>query len=328
MIGNDPETDRKKFYFDDIRLKHRALPELDLKGINPSIVFMGKKLSFPLLISSMTGGDSGVVRRINRNLALGAEACGIAMGVGSQRVMFSHPRAKSSFEIRKWAPTTLLFANLGSVQLNYGFGLKECNAAVAAVGADALYLHLNPLQEAIQPRGNTDFSGLAGKIGRIAEQLRQPVVIKEVGAGLSEKDVGLLVHRGIKYIDVAGAGGTSWSRIEHHSLMRDEKTNLGLTFQDWGIPTPTALVALKPYRKKITLIASGGIRSGIDMAKAVILGASLCGVAAPFLKPALESPKRVIEVIEALKREFITAMFLLGMSNVKSLRGNDSLILE
>ena len=133
IIGTDPETDRQKFYFDEIRLKHRALPELDLDAIDPSIRFMGKPLSFPLLISSMTGGDSGLVRKINRNLALGAEACRIAMGVGSQRVMFSHPRSRSSFEIRKWAPTTLLFANLGAVQLNYGFGLKECRAAVAAV---------------------------------------------------------------------------------------------------------------------------------------------------------------------------------------------------
>ena len=327
-IENDPNTDRRKFYFDDIRLKHRALPELNLDKVNPSIEFMGKKLSFPLLISSMTGGDHDLVRSINRNLAVAAEKTGVAMGVGSQRVMFSHPAAKRSFEIRKFAPTTLLFANLGAVQLNYGFTLDMCEEAVAAVGADALILHLNPLQEAVQPNGNTNFAKLSARIIHIALHLNKPVVLKEVGAGISEEDVRLVADEGIRYIDVAGAGGTSWSRIEQYSLMKEEQKDMGLFFQDWGIPTPQALMALKDYRDRITLIASGGIRSGIDMVKAMILGASLCGIASPFLKPAIESADKVVEVISALKRDFTTAMFLLGMKNTQDLLGNEGLLLN
>ncbi len=327
-IESDPETDRRKFYFDDIRLTHRALPELNLAEIDPSIEFMGKKLSFPLLISSMTGGDHDLARTINRNLATAAEKTGVAMGVGSQRVMFSQPAARSSFEIRRYAPATLLLANLGAVQLNYGFTPDMCEEAVAAVGADALVLHLNPLQEAVQPSGNTNFAKLSTQIIRIAERLNKPVVIKEVGAGLSEADVRLLADGGIRYIDVAGAGGTSWSRIEHYSLVEEEREDLGLTFQDWGIPTPRALTALKQHRERLTLIASGGIRSGLDMAKAMILGASLCGIAAPFLKPAIESPDQVVKMIHTLKREFVTALFLLGQGNVKGLIGNEELLLK
>ena len=327
-IESDPETDRRKFYFDDIRLKHRALPEINLGEVDPSIEFMGKKLSFPLLISSMTGGDHDLVRAINQNLAIAAEKTGVAMGVGSQRVMFSQPEARSSFAVRKFAPTTLLFANLGAVQLNYGFTLDMCEEAVAAVGADALILHLNPLQEAVQPGGNTNFEKLSTRIINIAERLNKPVVLKEVGTGISEEDVELIVDEGIQYVDVSGSGGTSWSRIEHYSLIEEEREDLGLTFQDWGIPTPQALMALKKYRDRITLIASGGIRSGLDMAKAMILGASLCGVAAPFLKPAIESPDKVVKVINTLKREFVTAMFLLGVGSVKSLIGNEELLLK
>ncbi|MFH0880881.1 MAG: type 2 isopentenyl-diphosphate Delta-isomerase, partial [Lentisphaerota bacterium] len=279
ILEADRDTDRKKYYFDSIRLVHRALPEVNLKDIDPSVTFMGKTLSFPLLISSMTGGDHAVIKKINHNLAVAAEATQVAMGVGSQRVMFSNPEARASFEIRQQAPTTLLFANLGAVQLNYGFDAAMCRSAIEAVGADALYLHLNPLQEAVQPSGNTNFAGLAEKIKTVTAQMQKPVVLKEVGAGFGAEDVKLILGCGIRHIDVAGCGGTSWSRIEHYSLSESERSNLGMTFQDWGIPTPRALLDLQPYRDQLTLIASGGIRSGIDMVKAMALGASLCGLA-------------------------------------------------
>lgn len=262
---------------------------------------------------------------INRNLATAAQACGVAMGVGSQRVMFTHPEARPSFDLRPFAPTALLFANLGAVQLNYGFTIDHCRRAVKAVGADALYLHLNPLQEAVQPEGNVDFSGLAAKIGAVARDLEVPVIVKEVGAGISPADANLLAAQGIRYIDVAGSGGTSWSRIEHFRR-QEEADDLGLLFQDWGNPTPLALYALRPLTDRVTLVASGGIRSGIDMVKAVILGASLCGLAKPFLKPAMESAEAVIRVIERLKKEFVVAMFLLGVSNTAQLKKNDSLL--
>jgi isopentenyl-diphosphate delta-isomerase len=328
IVTRDAEVDRRKFYFDDVRLRHRALPELDLAKIDTTVSFMGKRLAFPLLISCMTGGDHDVARTVNINLAKAAEATGVAMGVGSQRVMFTHPAAKQSFELRPFAPNALLVANLGAVQLNYGFSIKECRAAVDALHADALCLHLNPLQEAVQPEGNTNFSGLADKIGRVAEELGKPVIAKEIGAGISLEDAQLLAGRGVKFIDVAGAGGTSWSRIEHHRGGETHGGDIGLVFQDWGIPTPQALAALKPLRGRITLIASGGIRSGIDMAKAMVLGASLCGVASPLLRPAMESPERVIEAIAQLHREFRTALFLLGIDRAEKLIGNEGLIME
>ncbi|NKB24611.1 MAG: type 2 isopentenyl-diphosphate Delta-isomerase [Kiritimatiellae bacterium] len=327
IIEQDQRVDRRKSYFDTIHLKHRALPELDLAQVDPSTSFMGKKLSFPLLISSMTGGQNELIDTINKNLALAAEHCGIAMGVGSQRVMFTHPESRKSFELRKYAPTTLLFSNLGAIQLNYGFAVEHIREAIEVVGADGLFLHLNPLQEAIQPEGNTNFSGLAEKIGQLASSLDVPIVLKEVGAGISDEDVKVLVRKGIHCIDVAGTGGTSWSRIEHHR-QSDNQDALGLQFQDWGIPTPMALQMLAPYRDKITLIASGGIRSGVDMVKAMVLGASLCGLASPFLQPAMESHEKVINVIERLKQEFTTAMFLLGLQDVNQMRGCDRLVLS
>lgn len=326
IINTDEQVDRSKNYFDLIRLKHRALPELDLNLVDPSVEFMGKTLSFPLLISSMTGGSQDVVRTINKNLAAAAEATGIAMGVGSQRVMFTNAESRASFDIRPYAPTTLLFANLGAVQLNYGFGVEQCRQAVEAVGADALYFHLNPLQEAVQPEGDINFSGLVEKIGAVARALPQPIIVKEVGAGISQKDVRLLLAQGVRYIDVAGSGGTSWSRIEHFRRHEAQPDNLGLLFQDWGNPTPLALRELRSLSTEVTLTASGGIRSGIDMVKAVILGASLCGLAKPFLKPAMESADAVIQVIERLRREFTVAMFLVGAGKIDQLQYNDSLL--
>lgn len=322
VIEQDPATDRQGAYFDQLRLRHRALPEIDLADVDPSIEFLGKRLSFPLLISSMTGGDHALLLTINRNLALAAEATGVAMGVGSQRVMFTHPQARASFALRTLAPSVPLLANIGAVQLNKGFGLAECEEAVSVLGADALYLHLNPLQEAIQPEGDTQFAGLAGKIQTLAPQLSCPLILKEVGCGLSAADVELGLAAGVRYFDVAGSGGTSWSRIEHH---RCQQGDLGLAFQDWGLPTPLALQQLRPYQGKAVFLASGGIRSGIDMVKSVILGGSVCGMAAPFLRPAMESPEAVIRVIESIKREFVTAMFLLGITNVEQLHLRDEL---
>lgn len=328
IIRADADVDRRKFYFDDIRLRHRALPELDLEAVDTSISFMGKRLAFPLLISSMTGGDHAMVRRINRNLALAAERCHVAMGVGSQRVLFTHPRARRSFALREVAPSALLFANLGAVQLNKGFGLAECQEAIDTLGADGLYLHLNPLQEAVQPEGDTQFAELASKIGAIARAISKPVIIKEVGAGISPEDAHLLIPQGIRYIDVAGAGGTSWSRIEHHRQSGSRRDNMGILFQDWGWPTPRALWELRHLRSDITLIASGGLRSGVDMAKALVLGASLCGLAAPFLKPAQTSVDAVVATIQRLQREFRTALFLLGVRQAADLVGNTRLLLD
>jgi len=328
IIHNDPDVDRQGHGFDAIRLRHRALPELNFDELDLSVSFLGKPLSFPLLISSMTGGDHDRLRTINRRLAEAAEATGVAMGVGSQRVMFTHPAARDGFQLRSVAPTALLFANLGAVQLNYGFGLEQAREAVSVLEADGLYFHLNPLQEAIQPEGNRNFSGLVEKIGQIAQALPVPVLLKEVGAGFSRPDAELALRHGLHFFDVAGTGGTSWSRIENYRRQKTQPDDLGLTFQDWGLPTPLALKELAPLGDRATLIASGGIRSGVDMAKAILLGATLCGVAAPFLTAATESVEKVIETIERFQREFRTALFLLGVRTVEELRGNTRLLVE
>lgn len=330
IVAKDESMDRRKFYFDEIRLTHRALPEIRLKDVDPSVEFLGKKLSFPLMISSMTGGGGKLLTTINTNLAAAAEAEGVAMGVGSQRIFFTEPTAHSSFDLRHVAPTALLFSNLGAVQLNDSMNVDHARAVVQVLKADGLILHLNPLQEAVQPEGDTDFSNLWKKIAEIVHGLEtcaaeggKPVIVKEVGAGISVADAKLLIKAGVKIIDVAGAGGTSWSRIE---AARCDDPVLGELFQDWGIPTPDALRQLAPLN--VTLIASGGIRSGIDMAKAMILGASLCGVARPFLTPAMESADAVRKVIQRLKREFVTTMFLLGADRVEKIKGHEELILK
>ena len=325
IVSEDHTVDRQCCYFDRIHLTHRALPELNFSEVDPSVRFLNKDLSFPLLISSMTGGTDQELVKINRNLAKAAEAEGVALAVGSQRVFLSDDAARESFELRQCAPNTIIIGNLGAVQLNYNVGFADCEAAVQVLEADGLYLHLNPLQEAVQPGGDTDFSGLRNKIAMIIQTLKEPVIIKEVGAGISPEDVEHLLGVGIKYIDVAGTGGTSWSMVESR---RSEDPELGELFADWGIPTPVALKMMKPYRHEVQLIASGGVRNGIDMAKSIILGASLCGMARPFLDPARESAEAVRAAIRRIKREFTTAMFLLGAASVDDLKGSEELILD
>lgn len=326
ILRHDKDCDRRKYYFDAIRLSHRALPEIDFDDVDTRITFMGKPLSFPLLISCMTGGSGEELLQINRRLAAAAEATGVAMGTGSQRVMIEDDDARESFMLRREAPTTLLFGNLGAIQLNYGITPERCAQLISETGMDALCLHLNPLQEAVQPEGNTRFRGITDRIHDVVSTLEVPVIVKEVGAGISLEDALILLETGVRYIDVAGAGGTSWSRIEH----RRDDTGMGpgLCFEDWGIPTPEAIRLLAPLRDRLSIIASGGIRTGLDMAKAIILGASLCGIARPFLDAASESTEAVIAHILRLKREFQTAMFLLGIASVDDLTGRTGLILN
>lgn len=323
IIQQDEGVDRSAAHFAAISLNHRAFPEIDLKAVDTSTTFLGKKLSAPLLISSMTGGDADLLRRINRNLASAAEECGIALAVGSQRVQFTHPPARESYELRKFAPSTVLISNLGAVQLNYGFGLAQAREAIDTVGADGLYLHTNPLQEAVQPEGDTNFAGLIGQIGELQADLDLPLLVKEVGSGISEADGQALFDAGIRYLDVAGHGGTSWSRIEHHRHEQSSANTLGMIFQDWGIPTPAALRANLPLRDKgCSLIASGGVRSSLDALKGLVLGADMVGMAAPFLAPAMQSTEAIISKINEVKDSLKVGMFLLGCANVSDLIGN------
>jgi isopentenyl-diphosphate delta-isomerase len=303
-------------YFEDYRFEHRALPEIDFDQIDISASFLGRRLEAPLLISCMTGGTDEATR-INRNLARGAQETGVAVGVGSQRKALEDPSTEESFRIRPFAPGVPILANLGAVQLNYGFGLDECRRAVEMIEADALVLHVNPLQEALQPEGQANFADLLPKMGRVARGLDVPVIVKEVGCGISPEDAHRLMQQGIRVIDTAGTGGTSWARIE---AARSGEQGFGELFADWGIPTPVAIRRLREIRG-LTIIGSGGVRNGIDMAKAIASGADLVGLAYPFLRAATESKEQVVERVRRIARELKICMFCVGARTVKELQG-------
>jgi isopentenyl-diphosphate delta-isomerase len=287
-------------------------------------LFLGKQLKAPLLISSMTGGTDQAMQ-INRTLAEAAEICGIAMGLGSQRAAIENPALAPTFQVRALAPTTVLLANLGAVQLNYGYTVDHCRRAVEMIEADALILHFNALQEAVQPEGDTNFSGLLAKVETICETLPVPVIAKEVGWGFSEDSVRRLVDAGIAAIDVAGSGGTSWSQVEMYRAKTEVRRRVAATFVDWGIPTSEAILAAKRGGGNLPIIASGGLRNGLDMAKCMALGATLAGMAGPFLKAAVISLQAVLDEIEITTTELRIAMFGIGVDSIAGLQNTDRL---
>ena len=298
---------------------HQALPELNLEEVDLSLQVFKRSLKAPLLISSMTGGTEQA-GKINRTLAEAAQETGIAMGLGSQRAAIENPDLHSTFQVRQYAPDILLFANLGAVQLNYDYGVEQCQQAVEMIAADALILHLNPLQEAIQPEGDTRFAGLLAKIEAICQELPVPVIVKEVGWGFSEKAAHQLAEAGVSVIDVAGAGGTSWTQVEMHRAENQDQARLAAAFIDWGIPTSQAILNIRAGAPQMTIFASGGLRNGIDIAKCVALGASLGGMASPYLKAADRSLDSTIETIRLFKRQIQVAMFASGVGNIDQLQ--------
>ena len=300
------------------RFVHNALPELDIDEIDLSTTFLGKRLQAPILISSMTGGFD-LARKVNRNLAAAAQSLGLAMGVGSQRVAIEEPSAAVSFEVRDVAPDILLFGNLGAVQLNYGYTVEHCRRAVSMIGADALILHLNVLQEAVQPEGNRNFKGLGEKIAAVCRELEVPVIAKEVGNGISVDAAIRLQRAGVKALDVAGYGGTSWSAVEAQRAVKQGKRP-DTAFAAWGIPTEEALVSVRQALPDIQLIASGGVRSGVDIAKAIALGADLCAFGQPLLAAALESSAKVVEFIAGVIHELKVSMLCVGAADLTALR--------
>lgn len=304
---------------DRYQFLHRALPELDLDEVDLSQELFGRKIRAPILISSMTGGTSEAAR-INQVLAEAAQETGIAMGLGSQRAAIEQPELSATFQVRKFAPDILLFANLGAVQLNYGYGIDQCRKAVEMIRADALILHFNALQEAVQPEGDTRFAGLAEQVARICRELEVPVVAKEVGWGFSETDVRLLVQAGVAAIDVAGAGGTSWSQVEMYRAQSESQKRLAAAFINWGIPTSEAITNVRNVAPWMTIIASGGLRSGVDIAKCIALGAKLGGMAGPFLKAANRSLEDTVQTILELQREIQVCAFSAGAANLESLQ--------
>ncbi len=298
---------------------HQALPELNLQDIDLNSVVFNRQLNAPILISSMTGGTDQA-GRINRTLAEAAQETRIAMGLGSQRAAIENPDLQSTFQVRKYAPDVLLFANLGAVQLNYGYGFEECQLAVEMIDADALILHLNPLQEAVQPEGDGNFAGLLAKIEKVCKKLSVPVIVKEVGWGFSEQAASQLAAAGVSAIDIAGAGGTSWTQVEMHRAIDPFQARLAAAFIDWGVPTMQALKNVRSGAPDMTIFASGGIRDGIDIAKCIALGASLGGMAGPFLKAANDSLQATVETIRLIQKQIQVAMFAAGAANINQLK--------
>jgi isopentenyl-diphosphate delta-isomerase len=298
---------------------HEALPELDLNRIDTTLSLFGKQLASPTLVSSMTGGTAEA-ETINLRLAEAAQECGVAMGVGSQRAAIEHPEQASTFQVRRVAPDILLFANLGAVQFNYGYGVDQCRQAVDMIGADALYLHLNPVQEAVQDAGDTNWIGIAKKIEEVCRKLEVPVIAKEVGWGISERTAKILSDCGVAAIDVAGAGGTSWSQVEMHRAPDEFTRQLAATFVGWGIPTAESILNVKKAVPDMKIFASGGIKDGLDIAKCIALGATLGGMAGNFLKAAAISTDKTVDMMKLTKRQIEVTMFASGTKNLDDLK--------
>jgi len=309
--------------FERYYLINQSLPEMVFGEIDTSSSFLGKNISAPFIISPMTGGTD-VSRKINKNLARAAQELGVVMSVGSQRLAIEDPSLISTYYVRDIAPDIPLLANFGAVYLNYGYGIEECKRAVEMIEADGLTLYLNPLQKILQKDFNTDFRGLVKKISKVCKELDVPIIVKEVGFGLSSSAAVMLREAGVWALDIAGAGGTSWAKIERYVKNEDDPSyNVRDTFDSWGIPTADSLVSILEVIKDMPIIASGGIRDGVEMAKAIALGASYVGVALPLLSPAMESYEAVKEKILSIINEFKTAMFCCGRKNLEYFRKGD-----
>ncbi len=336
LTGMDPTAKRKASHvdlvlkenvnyikstgFEKYEFVHNALPEIDYSEIDTSVRFFSHKFSAPIIVSSMTGGYERA-GRINSSIAELCKARNIGMGVGSQRQALQNSNYLESFRVvRRISGDIFVMGNIGAAQVADGFALKEVRRMVEMVEADALAVHLNALQELIQPEGDRNFRGVISGIARLVRVLDIPVIVKETGAGINAAAARKLVDAGVSAIDVSGAGGTSWSAIE--TLRRDDR-RIGTKFWNWGTPTAEALVQVNsiPARKKIKLISSGGIRDGLDVAKSIALGADICAGAQPFLKALDEDgTDGLISEFDNWVEELKGAMFLTGSSNVNQLR--------
>ncbi|BCU11553.1 type 2 isopentenyl-diphosphate Delta-isomerase [Microcystis aeruginosa] len=323
-IEKDVEFQQLTSGLEKYRFTHCCLPELDRSDIELGTTFLGKSLKAPILISSMTGGTE-LAHLVNTRLATVAQRYGLAMGVGSQRIALEQPELAPTFAVRSLAPDILLLANLGAVQLNYGCGLEDCLKLVELLEADALILHLNPLQEWVQSGGDSNFKGLLAKIQQICAQLPVPVIAKEVGNGISAVMAKQLIEAGVAAIDVAGAGGTSWAKVESQRAKDNRQRHLGQVFADWGLPTAECITAIRSMNSTIPLIASGGLKNGLDLAKSIALGADLGGLARPFLVAAIESEAAVDELVKFLIAELEIVLFCTGNPNLSALKHSGAL---
>ncbi|MBV8300300.1 MAG: type 2 isopentenyl-diphosphate Delta-isomerase [Candidatus Dormibacteraeota bacterium] len=311
--------------FGAYRFVHSALPEIDLEEVRLTASFLGHGLSAPVLISCMTGGTDRA-RQLNRHLAAAAEQHGMAMGVGSCRALLERPDLLPTFEVRSVAPHILLLANLGAVQLNRGVSADDCRRIVGMLQADALVLHCNPLQEALQPEGDTCFAGLLPRIEALCRDLEFPVVVKEVGWGIDAALVRRLLDLGVSAVDVAGAGGTSWSEVERHRMSDQRRAEVASAFAGWGIPTAVAITDARAAAPEAELVASGGVRNGVDVATAIALGANVVGVAGPLLRAADRGAAELSDSIDVTLEQLRLAMFCIGARTVDELRGTRRLV--
>jgi isopentenyl-diphosphate delta-isomerase len=321
-LKEDVQAQKAATGFEDVSLVHRALPEIEREKIDLSTTVFGYKFSAPIFVGAMTGGTPEA-KKINTAIAEAVEELNLGMGVGSQRIAVNNPELAHTFSVvREKAPTAFIMSNIGGPQLVTKYAIKEAKTAVEMVQANALAIHLNPLQEAVQPEGDTNYSNLLQKIGEITQELDVPVIVKETGAGIAAEDAKLLQEAGVAGIDVAGVGGTSWAAVEYFRAKARKDISsqkLGETFWDWGIPTVASLVeAVKSV--DLPVIASGGIRNGIDIAKAVSLGATLTSATSPFLAPATKDSEDVKRVLMSLVGEVRNTMFLVGADSTKKLQ--------
>jgi isopentenyl-diphosphate Delta-isomerase len=305
--------------FERYSFVHQALPEIDFADVDTHVELFGRSLSAPLLISCMTGGAPEAAR-INRTLAATAQRFGIAMGLGSGRALLESPEQLPTFDVRDVAPDVVLFANLGAVQFNKGYGVTECRRLVEMLRADVLAIHLNPLQEALQPEGDTRFTGLLRSIEAVCAALHVPVVVKEVGSGLAPDTVRSLVSAGVRGIDVAGAGGTSWSEVERFRIATPWRARVAGAFANWGVPTARCVVDARAAAPDATIVASGGIRDGIDIAKSIALGADIAGVAGGFLRAADTDASAADDFAQELIETLRVTMFCIGARTIADLR--------
>ncbi len=312
-----------------IELLHQALPELDHAAIDLGAEFLGRRLRAPLVIEGMTGG-AGFAGELNRGLARAAGRCGIALGVGSQRVLLRHPEVRADFAVREQMPDGVLLGNIGAAQLRE-HTIDEIEGLVHGIQADGICVHLNPGQELIQSGGDRDFRGLCDQIARLVDRLGERVIVKETGAGFSPGTLAALRRSGVRAVDVAGAGGTSWTRVEMHCAVEESRKRLGGVYADWGIPTAFSVIAARrvlggnaPEREQgppVRVIASGGIRSGLDAARAIAAGADLAGMARPVLMAYLDSGAEGVEaLLTQTVQELRAAMLLTGSADIQALQ--------
>ena len=296
--------------FEDIFFVHNSLPELNYDDVDITTSFLGKKLDAPILIEALTGGTEKA-KKINKNLAWAAQQSGIAMGIGSQRAALDDKALEETYKVRDVAPDIFLIGNIGMAQLKK-YDTDKIKSLIDMIDADVLAIHLNPLQELVQKEGDKDFSSILEKIRELSKSIT--IIAKETGAGISRETASRLEKAGVSAIDVAGRGGTSWSLVEYY-----RGGIHGKTFENWGIPTAVSLIECLNY-VKLPIISSGGLRSGIDVAKSLALGASLAGLALPFLQPAIKTKEHVLEKIKKIEEELKISMALVGSSNIVSLK--------